>query len=175
MNSLGARLDASVDDGPQKHLTLRPNNLQLVHPPPCNRYGAILVSKFNNILTNCDISFWCTDFQEGYIFWGRNFQVYIFPEGVANFLKWYIFGWYKFKFSAGVRIWVHKFHNYGPAQNFVSRQILSKIATAFEVCFYGFPVMQTRTCRSTTLCSRIVEAGSYYSCLSVARVITRAN
>ena len=47
-------------------------------------YGAILVSKFNNILTTCDISFWCTDFQEGYIFWG------------TNFLQGYIFGVYKF-------------------------------------------------------------------------------
>ena len=36
-------------------------------------YGAILVSKFNNILTTCDLSFWCTNFQEGYIFWGTNF------------------------------------------------------------------------------------------------------
>ena len=42
----------------------------------------------------------------GYIFWGRNFQkVYIFPEGVqsswrgTNFLKGYIFGWYKFHFT----------------------------------------------------------------------------
>ena len=43
-------------------------------------YGAMLVSKFNNILTTCDISFWCTNFQEGYIFWGTNFlQGYKFP------------------------------------------------------------------------------------------------
>ena len=70
-------------------------------------YGAILVSKFNNILTTCDISFWCTNFQEGYIFWGTNFlKGYKFPEGIqiswrdTNFLEGYkflervdIFGW----------------------------------------------------------------------------------
>ena len=42
--------------------------------------------------------------------------------------------------------------------------ILSKMVMAFEVCFYGFPVMQTRTCRSTILCSWIVEMGPYFSC-----------
>ena len=140
-------------------------------------YGAMLVSKFNNILATCDISIWCTNFQEGYIFWDRNFQKgYIFPEGVqsswrgTNFLKGYIFGWYKFHLTNFQQAYVFEGTNFTITDQHrtLLRRIPSKMAMTFEVCFYGFPIMQTGTCRSTILCSRIVEAGPYCSCLSVA-------
>ena len=94
-------------------------------------YGAMLVSKFNNILATCDISIWCTNFQEGYIFWDRNFQKgYIFPEGVqsswrgTNFLKGYIFGWYKFHLT-----------NF---QQAYLRVQISQLRTSTELCYVGY-------------------------------------
>ena len=141
------------------------------------------MSKFNNILATCDISFWCTNFQEGYIFLGTYFGVeisrrgiYIFPEGVqsswrgTNFLKECIFGWYKFHFTNFQQAYVFEGTNFTITDQHrtLLHWILSKMVMTFEVCFYGFPITQTRTCRSTILCSRIVEVGPYCSCLSVA-------
>ena len=44
-------------------------------------YGARILSKFNNILTPGDISFWCTNFLQG-VYFGGIFWGYKFPEGI---------------------------------------------------------------------------------------------
>ena len=96
------------------------------------------MSKFNNILATCDISFWCTNFRRGTyfgvqiscggIYFGSiNFlKGYKFPEGVqiswrgTNFLEGYIFGWYKFHLTNFQQVYIFSGYNYGPAQNSVS-------------------------------------------------------
>ena len=54
----------------------------------------------------CDITFWCTNFQQGHLFWGTDFlQGYKFPGG-------YIFGWCKFhrtNFQQTYVFWGYKF------------------------------------------------------------------
>ena len=158
-------------------------------------YGAILVSKFNNILTTCDISFWCTDFQEGYIFWGTNFLqgyifgVYKFSEVVeiswrgTNFLKGYIFGSINFisqisrsrTYFEGVNFLRGTYNLFGFKVYILRPNTITDLhGTPYHVlipskmCFYSFPVTQTRTCRSMMLCSWIVEMGPYCSCVFVA-------